>query len=128
MEKGNVYDLYLKYPISLGGVKRNNLRLVSSAIGTTFVNNFGTNVIGQHQNVLEEASANDIIHGLKIQDMEFLIFTDIENNTIVLATEYIRNYETSGNNYKFEVKNVNINEKMIILKELKKLGFTVTEV
>lgn len=127
MEKGNVYDLYLKYPLSLGGVKRNNLRLVGSAIGTTFVSSIA-NVIGQHQNVLEEASASDIIHSFKIQDMEFLIFTDVENNNIVLATEYIRNYEVSGNNYKFEVRNVSINDKMIILKELKKLGFTVTEV
>lgn len=126
MNIGNTYDLFLKYPVALGGTKRNNLKLVAKTIGINFVSTI-QDVITLHSSVLQEASTSDIIHSMKLTELEFLVFTDIENNNLVVATEYIRSYIESGNNYKFEIKNISINEKMVVLKTLRNLGFTVTE-
>ena len=35
LEKGNVYDVILKYPQSLGGIKKTNLKLLGEFIGTS---------------------------------------------------------------------------------------------
>ena len=56
------------------------------------------------------------------------MFKDINNKNVILAKEWISSYTEAGNDFKFEVKNITIEQKMVLIKRLKELGIVATEI
>lgn len=127
LEKGNVYDLVLKYPQSLGGVKKTNLKLIGEFIGTTILRDYG-DVITTHFNVKQEAPIEDVIHQSKIEEMLFYLFEDLEKNKVILSDEYISTSEASGSDYNFRAVNITVTQKMLLIRKMKELNIKVVEV
>ena len=128
MEKGSTYDVIIKYPESIGSVKLNDLKLVGEFLGPdvlrqTLVPEIDTIWF----NIKNEAGVDDVIKDLNINDLTFYLFTDIYNNKRALAREWISEYTVSGNDYTFKVSNITVEQKMLLIKTLKNLKMTVTE-
>ena len=128
MEKGSTYDVIIKYPESIGSVKLNDLKLVGEFLGPdvlrqTLVPEIDTIWF----NIKNEAGVDDIVKDLNINDLTFYLFTDIYNNKRALAREWISEYTVSGNDYTFKVSNITVEQKMLLIKTLKNLKMTVTE-
>ena len=58
----------------------------------------------------------------------FYVFKDINNKNVILAKEWISSHTEAGNDFKFEVKNITIEQKMVLIKRLKELGIIATEI
>lgn len=128
MEQGNTYDVVLKYPESLGSTKLNNLKLIGEFLGPDFIRQtIKPEIDTIWFNIKNEASVDDVIKNLNINDLVFYLFTDTYNNKIALAKEWVSDFKTSGNDYTFKVTNITIEEKMLLIKTLKKLNITITE-
>lgn len=128
MEKGSTYDVIIKYPESIGSVKLNDLKLVGEFLGPdvlrqTIVPEIDTIWF----NIKNEAGVDDVVKDLNINDLTFYLFTDIYNNKRALAREWISEYTVSGNDYTFKVSNITVEQKMLLIKTLKNLKMTVTE-
>lgn len=128
MEKGSTYDVIIKYPESIGSVKLNDLKLVGEFLGPdvlrqTLVPEIDTIWF----NIKNEAGVDDVVKDLNINDLTFYLFTDIYNNKRALAREWISEYTVSGNDYTFKVSNITVEQKMLLIKTLKNLKMTVTE-
>ena len=78
-------------------------------------------------NIKNEAGVDDVVKDLNINDLTFYLFTDIYNNKRALAREWISEYTVSGNDYTFKVSNITVEQKMLLIKTLKNLKMTVTE-
>lgn len=127
LEKGNVYDVVLKYPQSLGGIKKTNLKLLGEFIGTSILRDYG-DVITTHFNVKQEAPIDDEIHQSRMEEMLFYLFEDLEKNKVILSDEYISNVEVSGSDYNFKAINITVTQKMLLIRKMKELNIKVVEV
>ncbi len=127
LEKGNVYDVILKYPQSLGGIKKTNLKLLGEFIGTSILRDYG-DVITTHFNVKQEATSEDTIHQSKLEEMLFYLFEDLEKNKVILSDEYIVEAAVSGNDYNFKAINITVTQKMLLIKKMRELNIKVVEV
>lgn len=129
MNKGNVYNIVVKYPNSLGGVKFTDLKLLGEFIGPDIIRNtMEPNIDLIWFNIQSEAQVGDIVKVLNINDLVFYVFKDINNKNVILAKEWISSYTEAGNDFKFEVKNITIEQKMVLIKRLKELGIVTTEI
>ena len=52
----------------------------------------------------------------------------INNKNVILAKEWMASFTEAGNDFKFEVKNITIEQKMVLIKRLKELGIVATEI
>ena len=128
MEKGNTYDVIIKYPESIGSVKLNDLKLVGEFLGPDVIRQTLVPEIDTIWfNIKNEAGVDDVVKDLNINDLTFYLFTDIYNNKRALAREWISEYTVSGNDYTFKVSNITVEQKMLLIKTLKNLKMTVTE-
>lgn len=128
MEKGSTYDVIIKYPESIGSVKLNDLKLVGEFLGPDVIRQTIVPEIDTIWfNIKNEAGVDDVIKDLNINDLTFYLFTDIYNNKRALAREWISEYTVSGNDYTFKVSNITVEQKMLLIKTLKNLKMTVTE-
>ena len=127
MNKGNVYNIVVKYPNSLGGVKFTDL--LGEFIGPDIIRNtMEPNIDLIWFNIQSEAQVGDIVKVLNINDLVFYVFKDINNKNVILAKEWISSYTEAGNDFKFEVKNITIEQKMALIKRLKELGIVAIEI
>ena len=129
LEEGNLYDLVIKYPVSFGRTKLSSVKLTGSFLGPSIIRksinpDIDTIWWGISN---EEASIDDPIKDMNINDLKFYVFTDMEENTIAIAEEWIQSYAGSGNDFKFEIKNITISQKLLAIKKLKELGITMVE-
>lgn len=129
LEEGNLYDLVIKYPVSFGRTKLNSVKLTGSFLGPSIIRK---NISPEIDTIWwgisnEEASIDDPIKDMNINDLKFYVFTDMEENTIAIAEEWIQSYSGSGNDFKFEIKNITISQKLLVVKKLKELGITMVE-
>ena len=128
MEKGSTYDVIIKYPESIGSVKLNDLKLVGEFLGPDVIRQTIVPEIDTIWfNIKNEAGVDDVVKDLNINDLTFYLFTDIYNNKRALAREWITEYKVSGNDYTFKVSNITVEQKMLLIKTLKNLKMTVTE-
>ena len=128
MEKGSTYDIIIKYPESIGSVKLNDLKLVGEFLGPDVIRQTLVPEIDTIWfNIKNEAGVDDVVKDLNINDLTFYLFTDIYNNKRALAREWISEYTVSGNDYTFKVSNITVEQKMLLIKTLKNLKMTVTE-
>ncbi len=128
MEKGSTYDVIIKYPESIGSVKLNDLKLVGEFLGPDVIRQTLVPEIDTIWfNIKNEAGVDDVVKDLNINDLTFYLFTDIYNNKRALAREWISEYTVSGNDYTFKVSNITVAQKMLLIKTLKNLKMTVTE-
>jgi hypothetical protein len=128
MEKGSTYDVIIKYPESIGSVKLNDLKLVGEFLGPDVIRQTLVPEIDTIWfNIKNEAGVDDVVKDLNINDLTFYLFTDIYNNKRALAREWISEYTVSGNDYTFKVSNITVEQKMLLIKTLKNLKMTVTE-
>lgn len=128
MEKGSTYDVIIKYPESIGSVKLNDLKLVGEFLGPDVIRQTIVPEIDTIWfNIKNEAGVDDVVKDLNINDLTFYLFTDIYNNKRALAREWISEYTVSGNDYTFKVSNITVEQKMLLIKTLKNLKMTVTE-
>ena len=128
MEKGSTYDVIIKCPESIGSVKLNDLKLVGEFLGPDVIRQTIVPEIDTIWfNIKNEAGVDDVVKDLNINDLTFYLFTDIYNNKRALAREWISEYTVSGNDYTFKVSNITVEQKMLLIKTLKNLKMTVTE-
>ena len=128
MEKGSTYDIIIKYPESIGSVKLNDLKLVGEFLGPDVIRQTLVPEIDTIWfNIKNEAGVDDVVKDLNINDLTFYLFTDIYNNKRALAREWISEFTVSGNDYTFKVSNITVEQKMLLIKTLKNLKMTVTE-
>ena len=128
MEKGSTYDVIIKYPESIGSVKLNDLKLVGEFLGPDVIRQTLVPEIDTIWfNIKNEAGVDDVVKDLNINDLTFYLFTDIYNNKRAVAREWISEYTVSGNDYTFKVSNITVEQKMLLIKTLKNLKMTVTE-
>jgi len=104
LKVGSIYNLTTLYPDILGGSFR-NMKLIIGDVSGEAAHSFG-DVQVMHNKIQALASEDDVIRSLTVNELKWLVFKSGDEETVILAENYIGEIDVIGDVVNFTLRDV----------------------